>query len=857
MLPTLFDRLPAVRRISAAQAYRSRAALTALSIVLSLASGLPQKDAHGQAQTQGSALTQLPAPAGGPIRVEAVVVELVSRQSAVAPGQTLELGLRLQHDPDWHSYWRNPGDSGLPTQLELTLPAGFEAGAIQWPAPQRHFIPPLANYGYEGEVVLPVPVQVPATVEGSSLRVEGKASWLICRDVCIPGEASVSLVLPVVRAGAASPSTPHAALFEAAHARMPTELLEVAVSVEGERLSLGLPEPLSSAEFFPLREGLIRNAAPQPLYAIEAAGQPPRRLEVALVSETAKAAAAASKTALEAAEGVLVAGERVFELRPVMAERPLATGVEIARVAGAPDRMPPSASSFRLPGFWGGSASERAMSSNGPTPGALQIGPNARGESIGDTDLAGGRAAPGGALDASADSGLANLLVAALFAVIGGLILNLMPCVFPVIGLKVLGFARHGGSGDAAQVQAARSATRASAWGFSAGVLASFWVLAAALLALRAAGQAAGWGFQLQSPAFVASMALLFVAIALNFSGVFEFGTAMTRLGQFDPAARPFERRRHSSLGRSFGSGVLAVLVATPCTAPFMGSALGFTLSAGAMQTLIVFTALGLGMALPYLLLGLFPVWLRWLPRPGRWMESFRQALAFPMYATAAWLAWVLGQQAGIDAMLALAVGAVLLALAAWLYGRFVQRAQVTRLSFASARRRRAFAASLAVLALAAALTIAWPTADPLAPAPLTSQTSGAAGAAAGASASLGSAAAWQPWSVGAVARARAAGQPVFVDFTAAWCVSCQVNKQLVLDRAPVVQAMARAEVLRLRADWTSRDPEISAELARHGRNSVPLYLLFQPGQEQPVVLPELLTQGIVLEALARLGSPH
>ncbi len=856
MLPSLFNRLPAVRRIPAAQARRSRAVLTALSIVLALASGLPQTNAHGQAQTQGLALTQLPAPASGPIRVEAVVVELVSRQSAVAPGQTLELGLRLQHDPDWHSYWRNPGDSGLPTQLELTLPAGFEAGAIQWPAPQRHFIPPLANYGYEGEMVLPVPVQVPATVEGPSLRIEGKASWLMCRDICIPGEASVALVLPVVREGAAPPSTPHAALFEAAQARMPTELLEVAVSVEDERLSLGLPEPLSSAEFFPLREGLIRNAAPQPLYAIEAAGQPPRRLEVALVSDTAKAAAAAPKTALEAAEGVLVADNRVFELRPVMAEQPLPAGVEIARVAGAPDRAPPSASSFRLPGFWGGSAGERAVSSNGPTPGALQIGPNARGESIGgtnsigDTDSTVGRAARGSAPDASVDFGLVNLLVAALFAVIGGLILNLMPCVFPVIGLKVLGFARHGGSGDAAQIQAARSASRASAWAFSAGVLASFWVLAAALLALRAAGQAAGWGFQLQSPAFVASMALLFVAIALNFSGVFEFGTAMTRLGQFDSAPRPSKRRRRSSLGRSFGSGVLAVLVATPCTAPFMGSALGFTLSASAVQTVIVFTALGLGMALPYLLLGLFPAWLRWLPRPGRWMESLRQALAFPMYATAAWLAWVLGQQAGIDSVLALAVGAVLLALAAWLYGRFVQRAQVARLSLTAARRRRILAASLAVLALAAGLTIAWPTADTLALAPVTSETRGAEGL-------PGSAAAWQPWSVDAVARARAAGRPVFVDFTAAWCVSCQVNKQLVLDRASVVQAMARADVLRLRADWTSRDPEISAELARHGRNSVPLYLLFQPGQEQPAVLPELLTQGIVLEALAGLGSAH
>ncbi|MCM5572207.1 thioredoxin family protein [Burkholderiaceae bacterium FT117] len=796
-------------------------------LVLAAALLLSALPAPGFAQARGAQ--------GGAVRVEAVEVELVAREAAVVPGKPLTLGLRILHDPHWHTYWRNPGDSGLATQLELSLPAGFAAGPIQWPAPERLFIPPLANYGYEGEIVLPLQVAVPASIDGDSVRLAGKAFWLMCRDVCIPGEAELSLALPVAR-GAAPPPSRHAALFEAARARMPAAALPVSVSVDGDRMSIGFDDALASAEFFPYREGLLAHAEPQALFELPAAGRPARRLEVRLSAEGAQAAAdPAARQA--AAEGIVVSGDKVFELKPVAASSPLAGGTEIFRVAGAPASAAPAGGGFQLPGLGG--------------PGAASTGAPV-------ISLPGGAAGPGNQASASGAgvpaAGLTpmNLLVAAVFAAIGGLILNLMPCVFPVIGLKVLGFARHGGGGDAAHAQAARGASRAGAFAFSAGVVVSFWLLAGLLLALRAAGQAAGWGFQLQSPVFVAAMALLFVAIALNFSGVWEFGAAMTRLGQYDPASRgaPAERPGAgggSPLLGSFGSGALAVLVATPCTAPFMGSALGFTLSATALETLVVFTALGLGMALPYLLLGLFPAWLRWLPRPGRWMESFRQALAFPMYATAAWLAWVLGQQAGIDAVLALAIGAVLVGFAAWLYGRFVQQAAPARVDPAAARRRRVVAASLAVLSLAGGLLVAWPDDD---------VATGGQGASGGSAvpAAVSDAAAWHTWSAQAVAEARAAGRPVFVDFTAAWCVSCQVNKKLVLNGDTVVEAMHRAGVLRLKADWTNRDPEITAELARHGRNGVPLYLVYLPGAEQPLVLPELLTNGIVLDALAGKG---
>ncbi|MEZ5739858.1 MAG: thioredoxin family protein [Burkholderiaceae bacterium] len=370
---------------------------------------------------------------------------------------------------------------------------------------------------------------------------------------------------------------------------------------------------------------------------------------------------------------------------------------------------------------------------------------------------------------------------------------------------------------------------RSGSFWFALGVVVSFWVLAAILLALRGAGESIGWGFQLQSPAFVVLMALLFVAIGLNFSGVFEIGTRVTQLGSLDSA--PAGERGHWG---AFGSGALAVLVATPCTAPFMGSALGFTLSQPAVVTMAVFTALGVGMALPYLLLGVFPGWLRWLPRPGRWMETLKQLLAFPMFAAAAWLTWVLGRQLDADAVLALTMGAVVLASGLWLWGREVQVGR---------GRARGLAAVLAGLLVVGGIALALPMGDPI------------VGPQAGRQAQTDAvtAADWQPWAPGVVEQALAAGRPVFVDFTAAWCVSCQVNKKLVFETDTIRRQMADQQVRLVRADWTQRDPAITAELARHGRNSVPLYLLYAPDGQPPQVLPELMTVSIMQEALARL----
>ncbi|HEY5365755.1 MAG TPA: thioredoxin family protein, partial [Casimicrobiaceae bacterium] len=401
-----------------------------------------------------------------------------------------------------------------------------------------------------------------------------------------------------------------------------------------------------------------------------------------------------------------------------------------------------------------------------------------------------------------------TLAVAALFAFVGGIILNLMPCVFPVLSLKVLGFAQRHDD---------RASMRVEAYAFAAGVIATFVLLAALLLALRSAGAQLGWGFQLQTPLVVAALATLFFVLGLNLAGVFEFGQVV-----------PSSLRGWTSQNRTldaFGSGVLAVVVASPCTAPFMGAALGYALSQSTWATLAIFAMLGVGMALPYALLALFPAWQRRLPRPGAWMLRFKELLAFPMFVTVAWLAWVLGVQLDNDAVLRLMLMLLALAFALW-------SLQARRMGGS-----RAFTAA-ALLAFVAACVLAQPLVT------LDARAEGAA------SASIEEG--WQPYAPAEVADLAASGRPVFVDFTAAWCVTCQVNKRTTLTRQRVRDAFAHANVALLRADWTRRDPQITAALAALGRNGVPAYVLYRPGKE-PLLLPEILTQQTVIDALATL----
>jgi thiol:disulfide interchange protein/DsbC/DsbD-like thiol-disulfide interchange protein len=717
-------------------------------------------------------------------RVDTVEAELVADRAAVRAGGRIELGLRLRHDPHWHTYWRNPGDSGLPTQVAPTGPAGTRFEPVRWPVPMRLWVGPLANYGYEGEVLLPFSAVLPETLEGGTARIEAHVQWLVCKDVCIPGETRVALELPVVAAGAPEPArSKAAALFEATASRIPdtTRPLAARLHRDGATASLAFATPpggesLARAEFFPHEEGVVSAPAPQPLLRT-ADGW---RIDLALADG---ATVPATLTGLLVADG-----------RPIALQAQAADG---AAPAGTPVSVADRPAGLSRPG--GGLLA--AITGGGPA---------ASGPSASSPTAAGG-----------VDTGLA---LALLFGVLGGAILNLMPCVFPVVGLKVLGFAQAG-----SDPATARGAMRRGALAFAAGVLVSFWLLGGLMLGLRAAGESVGWGFQLQTPGFVAAMALLFVAVGLNFSGVFEIGLSLTRLGGVGGP----------SAAGSFGAGVLAVLVATPCTAPFMGSALGFTLTQPALHTMAVFTAIGLGMALPYLLLGWFPGWLKRLPRPGGWMLTLRQVLAFPMYATAAWLAWVLVQQSGADALLRLLLAAVLIGLAAWAWGRFG----------APAAQRRGIAWGTVAVSVALAAWLLAPLLDDDALA--APQASGAASASsAGGPSRAAGRIGWEPWSEQRVADALADGRPVFVDFTAAWCVTCQANKALVLDRDAVTGEFERLRVVALRADWTHRDAAITAALARHGRNGVPLYLVYRPGSASAVVLPELLTARLVLDAL-------
>ena len=388
-----------------------------------------------------------------------------------------------------------------------------------------------------------------------------------------------------------------------------------------------------------------------------------------------------------------------------------------------------------------------------------------------------------------------------LLAFVGGLILNLMPCVFPVLGIKILGFAHQSGS--------ERHRVVGHGVVFTAGVLLSFWVLAGVLAVLRAGGDQLGWGFQLQSPAFVFSLAAVMLVFGLNLSGVFEFGLSATGIGG--------GLQTKSGLAGSFFTGVLATVVATPCSAPFLAPALGAALALPTAASFVVFTVIALGLSTPYLLLSIFPGAVQVLPRPGAWMETFKQFMAFPLYASVAYLAWVLAGQTGESGSLMALFGLVFIAMGAWFYGRW------NTPGASAGRARFGLAAGLTLLALGA--TTGWPRPDRVV---------------------------WEKWSPETVAQLRAEGRTVYVDFTARWCATCQANKKLVFSSKEVLQTFADRKIATLKGDWTNQDPQITAELARYQRSAVPFNLIWLPGHDDPVILPELLTPGTVLAALKK-----
>jgi thiol:disulfide interchange protein DsbD len=688
------------------------------------------------------------------LRQDHMEAELISEQLSWAPGERAWVALRLRHEPHWHSYWINPGDAGAATRIQWTLPPGFAAGPIEWPAPRLIPLPPLANYGYEGEVLLLVPIHVPQGAPPGTATLQAHADWLVCNDVCIPGGGDFQLALPMDK-GPAAVDLRWADAFAAARAALPRPVAGWQASARGEGGTIDLSLPLNGqpapaqAYFFCALEGLIETARPQ----------------------------------------VLSVHDGVLHLQLPVAVQ---LSADAGRIAGVLQTSPPL-----VPGVGG-------LALSAPIAGAIHAGAPAPAAEAGGAET--------GAADGSAASGPVplDLALALLAALAGGAILNLMPCVFPVLSIKILGFA------DRAHGE--RALLRGQGLAYSAGVILSFVAFALAMVVLRGSSTALGWGFQMQSPAVVMGLAMLFTLLALNLFGLFEI---LLAVGGGAPGKAP-----HGPLAAAFGSGLLAAVVASPCTAPFMGAAVGFALTQSAPAVLAIFLALGAGMALPYLLLTLFPGWLRRLPRPGPWLGHLRQLLGFPLLATVLWLLWVLGQQVGSDHAAWAGAALLVLALAAWLWG-LAQRGAA-----AWVRAAAMLGAGLAVLMAAAS-------AQP------------AQGAAAGLAAPAAEEG-WENYSPQALAQHLAGGEPVFVDFTAAWCVTCQVNRRLVLERTDIRQDFAAHAVVRMRADWTRADPVITEALHALARNGVPVYVLYRPGKE-PLVLPELLQPGAVRGALARL----
>ncbi len=661
-------------------------------------------------------------PGAGPPKVTA---KLIAEQQSAKPGGTVTLALEQDIAAGWHTYWLNPGDVGQATTMDWALPTGWSAGAFQWATPKRLPVGPFMDFGYEGKVALLSNVAVPADAKmGDSVTLKGTAHFLVCKDICIPEDADLSVPMKIGD-GAADPSV--AKDFADARAQLPvtspwklTYSAGPTISLYAEAPALAAAHPVDAA-FFPLKGGIVKGPAPQTM-AFTKDGL------ILKLTPADKANISGDLT------GVLVLTSSDHSVQALTVDAP---------VGAVPD--------------------------------------------------AGG---------APVDGAQITLLLAVALAFVGGLILNAMPCVLPILAMKALALASYGGGGGEA---------RKEGLAYSAGAVLSFLAFGLVIALLRQGGQAVGWGFQLQNPIAVAAFALLIFAVGLNLSGLFEFGTV---------TVGDSLTSRSGGVG-AFFTGVLAVAVAAPCTAPFMAAALGYALTQTVFASLLIFLALGLGFALPFLILAFFPNALSFLPRPGTWMLRLKQFLAFPMYGAAAWLTWVLAQEAGPNSVAVLLAAFVALAMAAWLWG-------ITRDMEGKGRITGAIAAAAILIAALYGLTTL---STMSAPAP---------------AAALSSA----KFSEEKLASLRASGKPVFVDATAAWCITCLVNEQAVLSRPAVKDAFNKKQVAYLVADWTNRNEAISKMLAANGRDGVPLYLYFAPGADKPVILPQILTESGVLGAI-------
>jgi thiol:disulfide interchange protein DsbD len=691
--------------------------------------------------------------------------ELVSEVESIQAGQPFWVALRLKAEQDWHTYWQNPGDSGLATSIKWELPEGFSAGKIQWPYPERIDAPPLTSFGYDGEVLLLIQITPATTISASSVKLVGTAKWLVCKELCLPGGAKVELELPVKN------ETPKQSKWAQAFADTRTKhpltssdwQFSAATNKDTYIIKAVPPKnftgDVSKITFYPFEGGIIQHADPQ---KFEKTGS-----DYTLTLKRAEDATESSKEL----KGVMVSSQA-----------------------------------------WRNGGTEKALTVSVAVAGDIAISPGAG--SINQTP-----STPSKNLNS-----ITSLWLALVFSFFGGLILNLMPCVLPVLSIKVLGFVK--------QAKEDSSKTWQHGAIFTLGVLVSFWTLGGSLMLLRAGGEKLGWGFQLQSPTFLVCLSALFFLFGLNLFGVFEVGTSLMNVGQ--------DAMGKSGLLGSFATGALATLVATPCTAPFMGSALGFALTQPLWASLLIFSSLGLGMSTPYILLAFFPALLKFVPKPGVWMETFKQFMGFLLMATVVWLVWVLGLQIGMDAVAKLLLSLIVMAIGAWILGRWG--------SLMQSNRTRRIAQVTMIALVASSLTFA-----------ISSARSEAASQAGevnkeGKKVYSGEIA-WQPFSPKLIDELRAAGKPIFVDFTAAWCLSCKVNEKVTFTNQEIKDTIVKLGIVPVKADWTSRDETITKTLESFGRSGVPLYVLYNPKLKDPIILPEVITPDIVLGELRKLDQ--
>jgi thiol:disulfide interchange protein/DsbC/DsbD-like thiol-disulfide interchange protein len=716
--------------------------------------GLLLASSAGGAQPPATAVASGALDEGTP-RVKAT---LLTDVTAVKPGDTFRVGVRFELHPGWHVYWKNPGESGLASEIVWDTP-GTTVGALQWPAPStlRTSDGFITTYGYEGEVLLAAEARASEKAEGF-LQLSAAADVLVCEINCLPAQLMLTRNVPV------GPETlkdsEHAPAFDATHARVPvapgSTPFQVALALDSQTLTAG--EPFTGTL-------TLTGAANAPVPAVDKDFFVPERIPGIAHLALSEVKGQPGTFKLE--------GKAALKVPP---SHPRLVGVLRLGPAATPSH---------------------ALALDVPLAPVVAPAPAPRAG----TPVAAVALAPAPAA-APAEMSLGWVF---LFAFLGGALLNLMPCVFPVLALKAYGFTRTVGE--------SRGRVGAHALAYTGGIVGSLLVLALAVLGLRAAGHGVGWGFQFQEPLFVAAVCAVLIAFSLNLFGVFNVGTDGTALVEKVDASH--------GLTRSAGEGVLAVVLATPCSAPLLGTAVGFALAQGPVTVLATFVFMGLGLALPFCLLVLVPGLSKRLPKPGMWMEHAKKLLGFALLATTVWLVWVMGGLAGVDGMARLLAFLTVVALGAWLYG-LMQDAT-------GGRKVAGLVAVGAVLVGGAAGFLRFE--EPRGAAPREASV--------------------QAWSEEAVAAALAAGQPVFIDFTADWCLTCKFNERTVLRREDVRAAFAQHKVAFFVADWTRRDASISAKLAEFGRAGVPMYLLVSPSAPgKPEVLSELLTADSLIESV-------